>query len=192
MIKTTFLGGVGADRRKNRNELKKIKTRLKSRNEANKEKLNALNDELKFMNNAITKANKDIDSCEQRIKTYPQSNKIKILEAKNETLTTEINIIRQNIKNLKSDEESTLLLIDTMHDDYDELKNDKLELSKRVKALQLVLEELNIEKQQNLPQLKEYDSMLKKAWHEMHETENSMDISLKLWQKKSNYKSVAK
>jgi len=194
MIKPKFMGNSFFEQNnvKTDNELQKLKKRLIAQKEAQNGIINALSEEIKSIDDSIGKITKDIDLYEERIKEYPDSNKIKKLEAENEELTSEVNKIRQKIKNFKSDEESSMLLLDTLMEEYNELKNDKIELSKRIQTLNNVLEELNKEKQKKLPQLKEYDTMLKKAWYKMQETENSRDISLKLWQRKSTYKPVVK
>ncbi|MBF0302780.1 MAG: hypothetical protein HQK73_07050 [Desulfamplus sp.] len=194
MIKTKFLGNSVFEptKIKNENELQKIKKKLQAQNEARKETIKELSEEIKSIDDFIARITNDIGVYEQRIKEYPDGYKIKQLESDNETLTSEVNKIRQKIKNFKSDEESSLLLLDTLMEEYNELKNDKIELSKRIQTLNKVIEDLNQEKQEKLPQLKAYDTMLKKAWYEMQETENSMDISLRLWQRKSSYKPVVK
>ncbi|SLM32778.1 putative DNA-binding protein. Homolog to OMM_4 MMP [Desulfamplus magnetovallimortis] len=107
-------------------------------------------------------------------------------------MTAELNSMRHKIKSIHSDEQSTMLLIETLMDEYESLRNDKTELVKRIKTLHDVIEELNREKEEKLPKLKEYNNMLKNAWYDMQETENSMEISLKLWQRRSSYKSLTR
>ncbi len=132
----------------------------------------------------------DIDRCEKR--SIQCSFQIDNLEAQNNDLTTQVNRSRQKLKSIKSDEESSLLLIGTLLEEFEDLTNEKNDLSKRIKTLQQVIEELNAERKQKLPRLKHYDAMLKDAWYELQETESKMDVSLKLSQRKSSYKPICR
>lgn len=171
-------------------KLKKTITRMRHQKAFFDEKIRETSAEIKVMDEDMKRLSLDVESYKKRIGEYPD--KISELELETEALTAEVNKNRQKIKTVKSDEESTLLLIDTLRDEYRALKKDKTELTRRIRTLHQVIEDLNNEKEEKLPRLKEYDAMLKNAWYEMQETENSMDISLKLWHRKSSYKPAEK
>jgi len=178
----------GSSQNKDPGEFKKIRNKLRKENELKKEKIDEISAKVENTDNSILRADKDIELYEKRAKKYPD--RIEKLKIENDSLLAQVNKSKQRIKSVRSDEESTLLLIDTLMEEYENLKNDKTDLAKRIKTLQKVIEDLNFERKQKLPKLKKYDAMLKNAWYELQNTENSMDISLKLWQRKSSYKSV--
>jgi len=178
----------GSSRNKNSDELDELKEKrdkLKKENELKKNKINEISERIENIGNSILKTTNDIEVYEKRAKDYPD--KIETLTIENDSLLDQVNKIRHRINRVKSDEESALLLMDTLMEEYEDLTNDRTDLAKRIKTLHNVIEDLDIEKKQKLPKLKKYDKMLKNAWYEMQETENSMDVSLKLWQRKSNY-----
>ncbi len=137
---------------------------------------------------SILNTGKDIELYETSEEEY--LDKIQKLKTENDSLIARISQIKQNIKSLKSDEESTLLLMETLLEEYQGLMNDKTDLIKRIMTLHDVIENLNCERKEKVPKLKKYDTLLKNAFYELQETENSMDLSLKLWQRKSNYRPV--
>ncbi len=169
-------------------DLKKIITKLKQENAFKKEMIQMLSADMENVTRSILNTSKSIELYETKKEEYFDI--IQQLKTENDSLIARISQIKQNTKSLNSDEESTLLLMDTLLEDYQGLMSDKADLIKRITTLHGVIEKLNSERKEKVPKLKEYNTLLKNAFYELQETENSMDISLKLWQRKSSYRPV--
>ena len=160
------------------NELKDREKLLKAENETYKAQIKKLSAEIDDVDGSILSAKEYIESCEKRIKEYPD--KIEKLKLRNDPLLAEVNNIKLKIKSSREDEESTLLLRDTLIEEHENLKNEKAVLVRRINKMEKAIEEISSEREQKLPKLKKYDEMLKEAWNVFHETESRMEVSLKL------------
>lgn len=172
---------------KSLSELKDINKLLEAENEAYKTKIKKLSQEIDEIDNSILSAKGYIESTEKRIKEYPD--KIEKLKLRTESLLAELNNIMLKVKSCKEDENSTLLLRNTLMEEYEKLKNEKAVLFKRINKMERAIEKISSERDLKLPKLKKYDEMLKEAWNVFHETENRMDVSLKLQQRRTDSKS---
>jgi len=172
---------------KSLSELKDINKLLEAENEAYKTKIKKLSQEIDEIDNSILSAKGYIESTEKRIKKYPD--KIEKLKLRTESLLAELNNIMLKVKSCKEDENSTLLLRNTLMEEYEKLKNEKAVLFKRINKMERAIEKISSERELKLPKLKKYDEMLKEAWNVFHETENRMDVSLKLQQRRTDSKS---
>ncbi len=180
--------GYALSQDKNTEDLKIIKAKLKQENAFKKEMIQMLSADMENVTRSILNTSKSIELYETKKEEYFDI--IQQLKTENDSLIARISQIKQNTKSLNSDEESTLLLMDTLLEDYQGLMSDKADLIKRITTLHGVIEKLNSERKEKVPKLKEYNTLLKNAFYELQETENSMDISLKLWQRKSSYRPV--
>ena len=159
---------------------------LKAKNETYKAQINMASAEIDKIDRSILSAKEHIESCEKRIKEYPD--KIEKLKLRNESLLAELNNIKLKIKSSREDEESTLLLRDTLIEEHENLKNEKAVLVRRINKMEKAIEEISSEREQKLPKLKKYDEMLKEAWNVFHETESRMELSLRLRQGRTGHK----
>ena len=171
----------------NEKEFEKTEKLLKAENETYKARINKASAEIDEVDRSILSARDYIASCEKRIKEF--SDKIDKLKLRNESLLAEVNNIKLKIKSSREDEDSTLLLRNTLMDEHKNLKNEKAVLVRRINKMEKAIEEISSERERKLPKLKKYDDMLKEAWNVFHETESRMGVSLKLRQRRTAHKS---
>jgi len=167
-------------------EFEKTEELLKAENETYKAQISKASAEIDEVDRTILSAKDYIASCEKKIKEYPD--KIEKLKLRNESLLAEVNNIKLKIKSSREDEESTLLLRNTLIEEHENLKNEKVVLIRRINKMGKAIEEISSEREQKLPKLKKYDEMLKEAWNVFHETESRMAVALKLRHGKTAHK----
>jgi len=167
-------------------EFEKTRKLLKAENETYKPQINKVSAEIDEVDSSILSAKEYITSCEKRIKEF--SDKIDKLKLRNESLLAEVNNIKLKIKSSREDEDSTLLLRNTLMDEHKSLKNEKAVLVRRINKMEKAIEEISSERERKLPKLKKYDDMLKEAWNVFHETESRMKVSLILQQRRTAHK----
>lgn len=126
-------------------------------------------------------AREHIALCEERIAEYPNS--IKLLKSRNESLLAEINRIKLKIKASKEDEENVMMLRNTVAEEYASLKNEKAILVTRINAMEDAIRESSSERERKLPQLKEYDTMLRDTYNDFQEAKSRMEVSIRLKQR---------
>jgi len=126
-------------------------------------------------------AREHIALCEERIAEYPNS--IKLLKSRNESLLAEINRIKLKIKASKEDEENVMMLRNTVAEEYASLKNEKAILVTRINAMEDAIRESSSERERKLPQLKEYDTMLRNTYNDFQEAKSRMEVSIRLKQR---------
>ena len=168
---------------KNLSELEAIMKLLEAENEAYNTKIKKLSQEIDEIDSSISSTKEYIESCKKRIKECPD--KIERLKLRTESLLAELNNIKLKVKSCKQDEDSTVLLRNTLMEEYEKLKNEKSVYVKRINEMERAIEKISSEGEQKLPKLKKYDEMLKEAWNVFQETESRMDVSLKLKQKRT-------
>jgi len=168
---------------KNLSELEAIMKLLEAENEAYNTKIKKLSQEIDEIDSSISSTKEYIESCKKRIKECPD--KIERLKLRTESLLAELNNIKLKVKSCKQDEDSTLLLRNTLMEEYEKLKTEKAVYVKRINEMERAIEKISSEGEQKLPKLKKYDEMLKEAWNVFQETESRMDVSLKLKQKRT-------
>jgi len=95
-------------------------------------------------------------------------------------LVDEINKIQSMKKATLSDKENTDYLIESLSEELDSFQTEKTMALDKIKKMKKAIENINIEKERQLPKLKKYDAMLKRAHSLFQETKSRMDISLKL------------
>jgi len=95
-------------------------------------------------------------------------------------LVDEINKIQSMKKATASDKENTDYLMDSLAEELDNFQTEKNMALDRIRKMKKAIENINLEKEKQLPKLKKYDVMLKRAHSLFQETKSRMDISLKL------------
>jgi chromosome segregation ATPase len=95
-------------------------------------------------------------------------------------LVDEINKIQSMKKATASDKENTDYLMESLDEELDSFQSEKIMALDRIRKMKKAIENINLEKEKQLPKLKKYDAMLKRAHSLFQETKSRMDISLKL------------
>jgi len=165
-------------------ELENVKELLGAENESYKKEIEKLTAEIEEINISVLSAGELRASYEERRKEYYGN--IEKLKSENESLVTDISNIKLKIKADGEDEEAVLSLRDSLIDELNNMKNEKDLILRRLDDLEKGMREICTDEERNLPHLKEYDEMLKKAYNVFKEAENRMEVSLKLRQK-GNY-----
>ena len=161
---------------------------LRAENEKYTNRIKNLSAEIERIDSSVLSVRVNMEATEKKIKGYPD--KIAGLESKSELLVAELNNIRLKIKSSGEDEESTQLLRNTLTEEYENLKNEKAGLVKRIDKMGKALNEILSERERKLPKLKKYDEMLRQARNVFYDTESRMEISLKLRHGRRACKSV--
>ncbi|MBW1675564.1 MAG: hypothetical protein JRF30_03335 [Deltaproteobacteria bacterium] len=165
-------------------ELENVKELLGAENESYKKEIEKLTAEIEEINISVLSAGELRASYEERRKEYYGN--IEKLKSENESLIGDISNIKLKIKADRDDEEAVLSLRDSLIDELNNMKNEKDLIVRRLDDLKKGIREICTDEERNLPHLKEYDEMLKKAYNVFKEVENRMEVSLKLRQK-GNY-----
>nr|WCC90973.1 magnetosome protein Mad26-2 [Desulfobacteraceae bacterium] len=163
------------------NDLKDLEKRLGPLNIYNKQykhTLEILTADIKDIDRSLEHYNEKIEA--RNNKKQQQIVEIDKLKIKHDTLISEINNIRLMIKASQTDEDNTLHLIESLLDELEEFKHEKLIAIDKIKTMKDAIKLIASEKERNLPKLKHFDAMLKKAYTVFQETESRMDLSIKL------------
>jgi len=163
------------------NELKSLEKRLEPLLIYNKQHKHTL----ELLNSEIAEVDRSIENFQETIQEKEKQKQQKIIEVdklkfKHDEMISEINKLRLMIKASKTDEENTLRLIETLTDELEDFKNEKTIALDKIKQMKEAIKVIASEKEKNLPKLKKYDSLLKRAYSVFQETESRMDLSIKL------------
>ncbi len=161
---------------------------LRAENETYTNRIKSLSAEIDRIDSSVLSVRAHMEATEKKIGAYPD--KIAKLESRSELLVAELNNIKLKIKSSGEDEESTQLLRNTLTEEYENLKNEKAVLVKRIYEMEKALNEILSERERKLPKLKKYDEMLRQARNVFYDTESRMEISLKLRHGRTASKSV--
>ncbi len=164
-------------------ELEDIKQFLKAENKTYKADIERLAAKIDELDSSMVPAREHIVSFEERIAEYPKS--IELLKSRNESLLAEINRIKLKIKVSKEDEENVKMLRNTVAEEYASLKNEKAILVTRINAMEDAIRESSSERERKLPQLKEYDTMLRDTYNDFQEAKSRMEVSIRLKQREA-------
>jgi chromosome segregation ATPase len=162
-------------------ELEDIKQFLKAENKTYKADIERLAAKIDELDSSMVPAREHIVLFEERIAEYPNS--IEVLKSRNKSLLAEINRIKLKIKVSKEDEENVMMLRNTVAEEYVSLKNEKAILVTRINAMEDAIRESSSERERKLPQLKEYDTMLRDTYNDFQEARSRMEVSIKLKQR---------
>jgi len=102
------------------------------------------------------------------------------LQKNHDKLVSDINHIQSMIKATSVDFENTQHVIDTLTNELEEFESERSIAMERLQMLRNAIQSISVEKNRKLPKLKQYEIMLKKAYTVFQETENRMELSLKL------------
>jgi len=174
--------GIRRQWEQDHNELEEKRRRLKKENEAYENQARELSSEIERIESSMAATREDMEATEKRIGEYPD--KIERLKSKSEILVAKLSNIKLRVMRSKEDEESTRLLRKTLTEEYESLMSEKAVLMERNNEMEEALDEISIERDKNLPRLKEYDGILRKARKVFYDIESRMGVSLKLKQGK--------
>jgi len=162
-------------------ELEDIKRLLEAENEKYKVDIDRLAAKIDELDSSMVPAREHIASFEKRIAEYPS--KIELLKSSNESLLAEINRLKLKLRASGEDEENVLTLRNTLAEEYEGLKNEKAIIVTRIDAMEEAIRDISSERERKLPQLKEYDAMLREAYNDFQEARSRMEVSLRLKQR---------
>ena len=156
----------------------------KNRTYANR--ISDLSAEIERIDNSLASVNKNIETTGKEIREY--QGRIESLKSKSESLIAELNNIKLKVMSSREDEESTRLLRKTLTEEYENLKNERTVLVKRISKMENALDEISEQRERQLPKLKKYDGMLREARNVFYDAESRMEISMKLKQGRTTCK----
>ncbi|MBF0450775.1 MAG: hypothetical protein HQK75_08750 [Candidatus Magnetomorum sp.] len=151
---------------------------LRKQNQKYKEQMAILTEDISQMDQSIEFLKGAIEDSEN--KKASALNEIGSFQLKNEHLISDINKIKSMIKATVSDKENTSRLIENLTNELNDFKSEKDIAIDRIKKMKEAIKTISCEKDRKLPKLKRYDALLKSAYNTFQETENRMDLSLKL------------
>jgi len=167
----------------NQSEMEEKKRLLTEENSAYINRISELSVEIERVNSSLASINEDMETNEEKIREYP--GRIEGLKSKSEILVAKLNSIKLKVMSSREDEESTRLLRKTLTEEYENLKNERTVLVKRIHKMETALDEISDQRERQLPKLKKYDGMLREARNVFYDAESRMEVSLKLKQGKS-------
>lgn len=159
-------------------ELKKTKVFLEKEDIDLKSEADALQSELDGIKIAIK-------SSESYAKSYQDSQKISLenvetFEQRRENLIVEINELQVKLNSVKENMGSIGNLNDNLQGEIHDINNEKTLVMQRLSAVQSGLHKIGEDKNERMPNLKWYDSVLKQVYSILKETQNRMDVSIML------------
>jgi len=164
-------------------EMEERKRLLAEENRDYVNRISELSAEIERVNGSFVSVNEDMETIGKRIREYPS--RIEGLKSKSEILVAKLNSIKLKVMSTREDEESTRLLRKTLTEEYENLKNERTVLVKRINKMETALDGISDQRERQLPKLKKYDGMLREARNVFYDAESRMEISLKLKQGKS-------
>ncbi|CAN2041315.1 Mad26 [Candidatus Magnetomoraceae bacterium gMMP-15] len=157
-------------------DLENIRKRMEVQNQDYIRSIHQNKSEIEKIDRSLAQIKPAVENEEKRIKNLPEKNNK--LKAQNQSLLNEINQIKLKTKAAHEDKDNTHKLKDTLLDELESIRNEKIMLIDRIAKMEELLKQLSEDKQQKLPHLRKYDHLLKKAYNVIRETENRMEISL--------------
>lgn len=158
--------------------LEKQLNALHARNQKLQDTYNQLKDDDLQLDQSIEFLNGSIQDHEH--KKAASVDDIESLRNTHDRLVDEINKIQSMKKATASDKDNTDYLIENLSEELDNFQSEKTMALDKISKMKKAIENINLEKERQLPKLKKYDAMLKRAHSLFQETKSRMDISLKL------------
>jgi chromosome segregation ATPase len=158
--------------------LEKQMIALHARNQKLQEAFDQLKDDDLQLDQSIEFLNGSVQDHEH--KKAASVDDIEKLRHTHDQLVDEINKIQAMKKATASDKSNTDYLIESLSEELDSFQSEKTMALDKIRKMKKAIENINIEKERQLPKLKKYDAMLKRAHSLFVETKSRMDISLKL------------
>lgn len=142
------------------------------------QKKELVEEELSSMDRSINLVQASIEENESRKTELIEQ--VEILQADHEKLISDINHIQSLNKATSIDLENSQHVIDTLTNELEEFESERSIAMERIQMLRNAIQSIAYEKNRKLPKLKHYEGMLKRAYAVFQETENRMELSLKL------------
>ncbi len=162
-------------------ELENMKTFLEVENGRLKSQIEFLTGQFEGINIAISSTEASLELFEKKVKR--SSKNIEDLESKRDLLTAEANNLHLQIKAAREDEESSSNLKDSLKDELNDIEGEKAMVIKRLNDIRTGLQRISSDRNDKLPHLKSYGSVLKQTCNVFKEVQNRMEVSLMLRQR---------
>ena len=162
-------------------ELENMKTFLEAENSRLKSQIEFLTGQFEGINIAISSTEASLELFEKKVKR--SSKNIEDLESKRDLLTAEANNLHLQIKAVREDEESSSDLKDSLKDELNDIEGEKAMVIKRLNDIRTGLQRISSDRNDKLPHLKSYESVLKQTCNVFKEIQNRMEVSLMLRQR---------
>ena len=160
--------------------------RLSEENRTYATRISELSTKIERIDNSLESVGKNMETTGKKIREY--QSRIESLKSKSELRVAELNNIKLKVMSSREDEESTQLLQKTLTEEYENLKNERTVLVKRIQKMETALDEISDQRERQLPKLKKYDGMLRKARNVFYDAESRMEVSMKLKQGRTSCK----
>ena len=160
--------------------------RLSEKNRTYATRISELSTEIERIDNSLESVDKHMETTGKKIREY--QGRIESLKSQSELLVAELNNTKLKVMSSREDEESTRLLQKTLTEEYENLKDERTVLVKRIHKMENALDEISDQRERQLPKLKKYDGMLRKARNVFYDAESRMEVSMKLKQGRTSCK----
>jgi len=161
-------------------ELKNTRHSLKAENQELHEKKKTLQSELDGIDIVIPSLKEDIESIENRINECYRN--IEDLKVTVEQEIEEINELQRSIRIITEDHKKCSILRSHLVVEFENIINERAILLKQLKEIEGGVKILSGKKIGKMPYLRGYDAFLKQVYMVFRETENRMNVALKLFQ----------
>ena len=159
-------------------ELKNTEHSLDTENKELHEKKKTLQSELDGIDIVIPSLKEDISSTEKRIHECHKN--IENLKMKQEQEIEEINEIQRSIRTVTEDNKKCSTLRSHLTVEFESIMSERSILLKQLKDIEEGVQTLSSKKMSKMPHLRGYDTLLKRVYMVFRETENRMNVALKL------------
>ncbi len=157
-------------------DLENTKAFLEEENGKLKSSLDSLAGELEGLNIAISSA--EIEKLTMENRTKRCLSNIEILKEKTTGKASKLNELHLRIKLAVEDVDASANLAEALETKLADILREKNILIKRLNDMKAGLQTISEEKEDKLPHLKQYHSVLKQIHNTFQETRNRMDVSM--------------
>ncbi|MBF0538490.1 MAG: hypothetical protein HQL03_09595 [Nitrospirae bacterium] len=162
-------------------ELKELRARqveLENENRKIESKIKQLKNETEGIDAVIATINVEINITNDRATVYNAS--IESLNSRREDLIGDVNRLKINIKTIMEDMDNCMMLKTHLIDEVDAIRSERNTVVKKLRDIENGVLQISQKNESVLPHLQGYHKVLRQLYIVCKETENKMDIALKL------------
>ncbi|KJU84833.1 magnetosome protein Mad26 [Candidatus Magnetobacterium bavaricum] len=151
---------------------------LESENRELESRIKQLKSETEGIDAVIATVSLEINMTNNRAAGYNGS--IESLSSRREDLITDVNRLRVNIKTIMVDMDNCMMLKTHLVDEVEAIRSERDTVVKKLRDIENGVQQLSQKNESVLPHLQGYHKVLRHLYTVCKETENKMDVAIKL------------
>ncbi|MBF0343173.1 MAG: hypothetical protein HQL06_02990 [Nitrospirae bacterium] len=162
-------------------ELKELRARqveLENENRSFESKIKQLKNETEGIDAVIAAINAEINITNNRTTSYNDS--IESLNSKRENLIGDINRLKIHIKTIMEDMDNCMTLKTHLLDEVEGIRSERDIVVKKLRDIENGVQQISKQNEGMLPHLQGYHKVLRQLYTVCKETENKMDVTIRL------------